>query len=212
VVTVFEGDGALPADDEAAAIWAEVTGFPDERIIKLRRGRQLLADGRHRPLRPLHRDPLLDGRRTSPTSQASIRSPRVDGAGWFEIWNLVFMQFERQFEDGSWCRCPRPVIDTGMGLERVCVVQGVLSNYDTDLLRPVVDLAAVISGKTLRRLAGDDDVSMRVIADHARTTAFLISEGVFPDRVGRSYVLRRVMRRAIRHGHRLGIDKPFLHE
>ena len=107
---------------------------------------------------------------------------------------------------------PAPSIDTGAGLERLAVVQqGVLSNYDTDLLRPLVDLAAELSGKTYRRSPSEDDVSMRVIADHARTTAFLISEGIFPDRDGRPYVLRRVMRRAIRHGHRLGIEEPFLH-
>ena len=107
---------------------------------------------------------------------------------------------------------PAPSIDTGAGLERIAVVkQGVLSNYDTDLLRPIVDLASEISGKRYKGSQSDDDVSMRVIADHARTTAFLISEGVFPDKDGRSYVLRRVMRRAIRHGHRLGIGEPFLH-
>jgi alanyl-tRNA synthetase len=99
-----------------------------------------------------------------------------------------------------------------MGLERLSVVkQGVLSNYDTDLLRPLVELAAEISGKRYGRSDAPDDVSMRVIADHARAAAFLIAEGVFPDRDGRSYVLRRVMRRAIRHGHRLGIEEAFFH-
>jgi alanyl-tRNA synthetase len=138
--------------------------------------------------------------------------PTPDGRGWFELWNLVFMQFDRQ-ADGRLVPLPAPSIDTGAGLERVCVVaQDVLSNYDTDLLRPVVDLASTISGKRYTASQGEDDVSMRVIADHARTTAFLISEGIFPDRVGRPYVLRRVMRRAIRHGHRLGIGEPFLHE
>jgi alanyl-tRNA synthetase len=100
-----------------------------------------------------------------------------------------------------------------MGLERITsVLQGTTSNYDTDLLRPLVDKAAAISKKSYHGTQADDDTSMRVIADHARTAAFLIAEGVFPDRAGREYVLRRVMRRAVRHGHRLGITRPFLHE
>jgi alanyl-tRNA synthetase len=129
-----------------------------------------------------------------------------------ELWNHVFMQFERD-QLGKLEPLPAPSIDTGAGLERLaCVMQGVRSNYDTDLLRPIVELAARISRKRYGGSLAPDDVSMRVIADHARTTAFLISEGIFPDRDGRAYVLRRVMRRAIRHGHRLGIEQPFLHE
>jgi len=122
------------------------------------------------------------------------------------------MQFDRS-ADGVLTKLPAPSIDTGAGLERLsAVAQGVFSNYDTDLLRPVVDLASQISGKKYRGTLEPDDVSMRVIADHARTAAFLIAEGVFPDREARPYVLRRVMRRAIRHGHRLGINKLFFHE
>ena len=108
---------------------------------------------------------------------------------------------------------PAPSIDTGAGLERMaCVTQGKTNNYDTDLLRVLVDRASELSGKRYGGTMDQDDVSMRVIADHARTTAFLIAEGVMPDRSGKEYVLRRVMRRAIRHGHRLGIERPFLHE
>jgi alanyl-tRNA synthetase len=132
-----------------------------------------------------------------------------------EIWNLVFMQFERHEENGQLvtANLPKPCVDTGAGLERVtAVLSGKTSNYDTDGLRALVDEAARLSGKAYTGTQGDDDVSMRVIADHARTTAFLIAEGVFPDRATREYVLRRVMRRAVRHGHRLGIAKPFLHE
>jgi alanyl-tRNA synthetase len=140
------------------------------------------------------------------------QEPGADGRGWVELWNLVFMQFDRQ-RDGNLVKLPAPSIDTGMGLERIsCVLQNVVSNYDTDLLRPIVDLAASIARKRYGGTLNDDDVSLRVIADHARTTAILISEGVFPDRAERSYVLRRVMRRAIRHGHRLGIERLFLHE
>jgi alanyl-tRNA synthetase len=129
-----------------------------------------------------------------------------------EIWNLVFMQFERH-AGGRLEPLPRPSIDTGMGLERIaCVLQDKTSNYETDLLRALVDKAASISGKRYGSGMSADDVSMRVIADHARLSAFCLAEGVMPDTNGREYVLRRVMRRAIRHGHRLGIEKPFLHE
>lgn len=211
VVTVFGGEqGLAPADDEAAAIWKDVTGFPSERIIRCGAKDNFWQMGDTGPCGPcseIHYCLGLDD--IDPRTFGD--EPSADGRGWFELWNLVFMQFERH-ADGRMDPLPAPSIDTGAGLERIAVVkQGVLSNYDTDLLRPVVDLAAEISGKRYRGSQGDDDVSMRVIADHARTTAFLISEGVFPDRDGRSYVLRRVMRRAIRHGHRLGIEEPFFH-
>ncbi|HMJ14643.1 MAG TPA: alanine--tRNA ligase, partial [Polyangiaceae bacterium] len=135
------------------------------------------------------------------------------GYGWIEIWNLVFMQFERRVKDGALDPLPAPSIDTGAGLERLAsVVQQKTSNYDTDLLAELVARAAQLSRKRYGASMAPDDVSMRVIADHARTTAFLIAEGTLPDRTGRPYVLRRVMRRAIRHGHRLGIAEPFLHE
>ena len=211
VVTVFGGEeGFAPADDEAAAIWKDVTGFPDERIIRCGAKDNFWQMGDTGPCGPcseLHYCLGLDD--IDPRTFGE--EPAADGRGWFELWNLVFMQFDRQ-SDGQMKPLPAPSIDTGAGLERIAVVkQGVLSNYDTDLLRPIVDLAAEISGKRYRDSQSDDDVSMRVIADHARTTAFLISEGVFPDKDGRAYVLRRVMRRAIRHGHRLGIHEPFLH-
>ncbi|KPK66651.1 MAG: alanyl-tRNA synthetase [Gemmatimonas sp. SG8_38_2] len=211
VVTVFGGEqGLAPADDEAAAIWKDVTGFPVERIIRCGAKDNFWQMGDTGPCGPcseIHYCLGLDD--VDPRTFGE--EPSADGRGWFELWNLVFMQFERH-ADGQMDPLPAPSIDTGAGLERIAVVkQGVLSNYDTDLLRPVVDLAAEISGKRYRGSQRDDDISMRVIADHARTTAFLISEGVFPDKDGRSYVLRRVMRRAIRHGHRLGIEEPFFH-
>ena len=211
VVTVFGGEeGLAPADDEAAAIWKDVTGFPDERIIRCGAKDNFWQMGDTGPCGPcseVHYALGLDD--IDPRTFGE--EPAADGRGWFELWNLVFMQFERH-AGGKMEELPAPSIDTGAGLERIAVVkQGVLSNYDTDLLRPIVDLASEISGKRYKGSQSDDDVSMRVIADHARTTAFLISEGVFPDKDGRSYVLRRVMRRAIRHGHRLGIGEPFLH-
>jgi alanyl-tRNA synthetase len=211
VVTVFGGEpGYGPADEEAAAIWKDVTGFPPERIIRCGAKDNFWQMGDTGPCGPcteIHYCLGLDD--VDPRKFGE--EPTPEGRGWFELWNLVFMQFDRQ-ADKSLLDLPAPSVDTGAGLERVCVVkQDVLSNYDTDLLRPMVDLAAEISGKKYRGTQGDDDVSMRVIADHARTAAFLISEGIFPDREGRAYVLRRVMRRAIRHGHRLGIEEPFLH-
>jgi alanyl-tRNA synthetase len=211
VVTVFGGEeGLAPADDEAAKIWADVTGFSKDRIIRCGAKDNFWQMGDTGPCGPcseIHYCLGLD--EIDPRTFGD--EPAPDGRGWFELWNLVFMQFERH-EDGEMISLPAPSIDTGAGLERIAVVsQGVLSNYDTDLFRPLVDLAAEISGKRYGSSQSDDDVSMRVIADHARTTAFLISEGVFPDKDGRAYVLRRVMRRAIRHGHRLGIGEPFLH-
>ena len=211
VVTVFGGEkGLAPADNDAAKIWANVTGFSKDRIIRCGAKENFWQMGDTGPCGPsseIHYCLGLDD--IDPRTFGE--EPAPDGRGWFELWNLVFMQFERH-QDGKLVSLPAPSIDTGAGLERIAVVlQGVLSNYDTDLLRPVVDLAAEISGKRYRSSQSDDDISMRVIADHARTTAFLISEGVFPDKDGRAYVLRRVMRRAIRHGHRLGIGEPFLY-
>src|SRR4029079_4572441 len=129
--------------------------------------------------------------------------------------NLVFMQFERTLDDGvaRLDPLPAPSVDTGAGLERLAsVCAGQLSNYDTDVLRALIDRAAGLACKSYGASRSPDDVSLRVIADHSRTTAFLIAEGIVPDRTGREYVLRRVMRRAIRQGPRLAIKEPFLHE
>jgi len=211
VVTIFEGDAGTPADEEAANIWAEVTGFGPERIIRMGAKDNFWSMGETGPCGPCTEIHYWMGS-GDPDLSKFDQEPGVDGAGWVEIWNNVFMQFDRQ-SDGSLVPLPAQSVDTGMGLERICAaVQGVVSNYDTDLLRPLVDEAARISGKTYGGTLEKDDVSMRVIADHARTAAFLISEGVFPDKDGRAYVLRRVMRRGIRHGHRLGIEQPFLHQ
>ncbi|HZF48065.1 MAG TPA: alanine--tRNA ligase [Polyangiaceae bacterium] len=211
VITVFKGEEGLPADDEAAAIWRKVTGFGDDRILRLGAADNFWAMGDTGPCGPCSEIHFFHG--SEPDVARFGEEPRSDGSGWTEIWNLVFMQFERPEKDAPLVALPAPSIDTGMGLERIAsVLQDVRSNYDTDLLHGLVDKAASISGKRYTGSSADDDVSMRVIADHARTTAFLIAEGVMPERQRREYVLRRVMRRAIRHGHRLGIDKPFLHE
>jgi alanyl-tRNA synthetase len=125
------------------------------------------------------------------------------------LWNLVFMQFERS-ADGAMTPLPRPSIDTGAGLERIAaILQGVVSNFDTDLLRPVIATVEELTGKRYGA-DHDADVSMRVIADHARATAFLVSDGVLPSNEGRGYVLRRILRRGLRHGRLLGLEEPFM--
>ncbi len=211
VVTVFGGENGVPADDEAAALWAEVTGFGPDRIIRLGAKDNFWSMGDTGPCGPCTEIHFWVGD-GEPELARFGEEPGADGRGWVELWNLVFMQFER-FADGTLTPLPAQSVDTGAGLERLtCAAMGVVSNYDTDLLRPIVEVAARISGKTYGGTLAPDDVSMRVIADHARTAAFLISEGIFPDKDGRSYVLRRVMRRAIRHGHRLGIHELFFHE
>ena len=210
LVTYFGGEAGLPADEEARDLWRKTANLPDERIRALGASDNFWSMGDTGPCGPSSEIFYYFGDDTPDPSKLGDE-PREDGSGWVEIWNHVFMQFERA-SDGTLTPLPAPSIDTGMGLERICcAVQNVRSNYDTDLLRPIVELASEIAKKPYGASLSQDDISMRVIADHARATAFLIAEGVFPDREGRPYVLRRVMRRAIRHGHRLGIDQPFLH-
>jgi len=211
IVTVYNGEGGFPADDEAAEIWRKVTGFGDDRIRRLGLADNFWTMGDTGPCGPCSEIHYFHG--GEPDLARFGEEPRIDGSGWTEIWNNVFMQYNRSEKDGPVEPLPAPSIDTGMGIERiVSVLQGVTSNYDTDLLRGLVEKAAELSGKPYGASTSDDDVSMRVIADHARTTAFLMAEGVMPEKQRREYVLRRVMRRAIRHGHRLGIERPFLHE
>ncbi len=218
VFTVFGGEDGVAADDEARALWKKVAGVGDDRVFGMGKADNFWQMGETGPCGPCtevhyYLGELAEGE--SPDYTTFGQEPDPSGRGWFEIWNLVFMQFERTLEGGveRLAPLPAPCVDTGMGLERITsVVQGKTTNYDTDLLRAIVEKASQVAGKPYGGSQADDDVSMRVIADHARTTAFLIAEGVFPDRDGRSYVLRRVMRRAIRHGHRLGIARPFLHE
>jgi alanyl-tRNA synthetase len=213
VVTVFRGEGAVPADDEARAVWRKVTGFGDDRIIGLGPEDNFWQMGETGPCGPCSEIHFFHGDHPDPSTFGSEPSP--DGTGWVELWNLVFMQFERSLEGGEpkLTPLPAPCIDTGAGLERLSgALSGQRSTYETDLFRPLIERAAAIAKKNYRASNDEDDVSMRVIADHARAAAFLIADGVMPDRTGREYVLRRVMRRAVRHGHRLGIDRPFLHE
>ncbi|HHH29519.1 MAG TPA: alanine--tRNA ligase, partial [Polyangiaceae bacterium] len=179
VVSVFEGEGELPADDEAVALWKEIGGLSDERIFRCNAKENFWSMGATGPCGPCTEVYYFIGE-GEPDLSLFGAEPTADGRGWVEIWNLVFMQFLRH-EDGTSTPLPAPSVDTGMGLERLaCVLQNVVSNYDTDLLRPIVDLASEISGIPYGGTLEPHDVSMRVIADHARTTAFMISEGVFP--------------------------------
>ena len=210
-ITYYRGDDSIPRDDEAAAIWKKVTGFGDDRLIALGED-NFWQMGDTGPCGPSSEIFFCNGPNIDPSKLELEQDEH--GNGWMEIWNLVFMQFERAKVDGKiiTSRLPKPSIDTGAGLERLAsVVQGKKTNYDVDLLRGLVEEASSISGKVYGGTMSPDDVSMRVIADHARTSAFLIAEGLSPEKTGREYVLRRVMRRAIRHGHRLGIEQPFLH-
>ncbi len=203
-VTVFKGDDTAPADDEAAGIWRDVVGVPAERIQRLGAKDNFWAMGDIGPCGPcseIHYD------RGEAFGVADIEN----GERFFELWNLVFMQYMVREPGGSLEPLPHPCIDTGAGLERISsVLQNVETNYDIDIFQPLVEKAAALAN--IRYGAGESDVSLRVIADHARMAAFLIAEGVFPEKTGREYVLRRVMRRAIRHGHRLGINDLFFHE
>ena len=212
VVTVFGGEGEFAADEEAAGLWQRVSGLPTERIFRCGMKDNFWSMGDTGPCGPCSEIHYFHGE-SEPDLARFGEEPGPDGRGWTEIWNLVFMQYERPDKDAAVRPLPAPSIDTGAGLERVAgVVQGVTSNYDTDVLRRLVERVARIADKPYRGSPDPDDVSMRVIADHARATAFLIAEGVMPERQKREYVLRRVMRRAIRHGHRLGIEQPFLHQ
>ncbi|MEP7049904.1 MAG: alanine--tRNA ligase [Pseudomonadota bacterium] len=210
IFTYFKGQNGVPEDTFARDLWRKLTGFGPDRVLGLGDDNFWQA-GDTGPCGPSSEIFFCNGPNVDVNTFGQEQT--VEGYGWMEIWNLVFMQFERSVAGGTLEALPAPSIDTGAGLERLaCVTQGKTSNYDTDLLRSLVDRASELSGKPYRGSMEKDDVSMRVIADHARTTAFLIAEGVMPDRTGREYVLRRVMRRAIRHGHRLGIGRPFLHE
>jgi alanyl-tRNA synthetase len=213
IFTYFKGEDGIEEDAFARDLWQKISGFGPDRVLGLGKADNFWSMGETGPCGPSSEIFFCNGPNVDPSKFSDEQT--VEGYGWMEIWNLVFMQFERSLVGGEYklAPLPAPSIDTGAGLERLaCVTQGKTNNYDTDLLRQLVDRASELSGKRYGGSMDRDDVSMRVIADHARTTAFLIAEGVMPDRSGKEYVLRRVMRRAIRHGHRLGIEKPFLHE
>ena len=197
-VTVFEDD------DEAADLWLRDVGIPAERFARIGASDNFWAMGDTGPCGPCSEifydhGPEVDG--------GPPGSPDADGDRYVEIWNLVFMQYNRDIS-GKDAPLPKPSVDTGMGLERLAaILQGVHSNYETDLFQSLIQASA--------QIVGTDDTnhnSLKVIADHIRSTAFLITDGVTPSNEGRGYVLRRIIRRAIRHGHQLGATEPFMHK
>jgi alanyl-tRNA synthetase len=196
-------------DDEAYDLWHGTMGIPASRIVRFDEKDNFWAMGPTGPCGPCSEIIYDQGEGVGcgrPECAVGCDCDR-----FLEIWNLVFMQFN-QDEGGIRLPLPKPSIDTGMGLERLAaVVQGVVSNYDTDLFRPVLAEISRLSGVSPGTSAAQD-AAMRVIADHARATAFLIADGILPSNEGRGYVLRRIMRRALRHGKKLGFEAPFLHK
>jgi alanyl-tRNA synthetase len=200
-VSVFEDD------DEAFTIWQERIGLPAERIVRMGEKDNFWAMGETGPCGPCSEIIIDQGEEMGCGS--STCGVGCDCDRFLELWNLVFMQYNRE-QDGRLSPLPKPSIDTGMGLERIAaVVQGVQSNYDTDLFQGIIERVKEISGARYGADA-DKDVSIKVIADHARAVTFLLADGVFPANEGRGYVLRRIIRRALRHGKLLGIEGPCL--
>ncbi|NMA98638.1 MAG: alanine--tRNA ligase, partial [Phyllobacteriaceae bacterium] len=200
MVTVYQDD------DEALELWKKIAGLSEDRIVRLGAKSNFWQMGDTGPCGPCseifydHGDKVWGG---------PPGSPEEDGDRWIEIWNLVFMQFE-QHADGSRTGLPRPSIDTGMGLERIAaVMQGVHDNYDIDLFKALIGAAANATNSDVN---GPGNRSLRVIADHLRSMSFLIAEGVLPSNEGRGYVLRRIMRRAMRHATLLGASEPTIYK
>jgi alanyl-tRNA synthetase len=214
-VTIFKGEQGVPRDEEAEKFWRE-QGVPQDRIFAMGMKDNFWAMGDTGPCGPCSEIHYDMGPEASDEGHTDCKFPCECGR-YVEIWNLVFMQFDRN-PQGELTPLPKPSIDTGMGLERVsAVLQRVLSNYDTDLFTPLIKRAAELTGTELRKELETENrtrsaASLRVIADHARACTFLISDGVLPANEGRGYVLRKILRRGIRHGRLLGQDKPFMHE
>ena len=196
-------------DDEAYNIWHKSIGVPNERIIRLGEKDNFWSMGDTGPCGPCS-EILIDRGESyscnSPDCKAGCECDR-----YLEIWNLVFMQYNRD-ADGKMTPLPKPSIDTGMGLERIAsVIQNKPTNFDTDLFTPIFDVIQDLSNKEFGT-SNDIDIPMKVIADHSRASAFLINDGILPSNEGRGYVLRRIMRRAIRYGRQIGLSNPFLHQ
>ena len=207
-VTIFNGEGGVPRDAEAYELWV-AEGVDKSRIFEFGLKENFWQMGDTGPCGPsseIHYD-----MGPAASDQGHTDCPfGCDCGRYVEIWNLVFMQFDRD-ASGKLNPLPKPSIDTGMGLERVtAVLQGVISNYDTDLFQKIIGAAAALAGIAY---SADfkADASLRIIADHSRAATFLISDGVLPSNDGRGYVLRKIIRRAVRHGRLLGISKPFLY-
>ena len=190
-------------DDEAAGLWPEVTPMPAERVIRLGDESNFWAMGETGPCGPCSEIFYDFG------SELGPGTPADNEERYLEIWNLVFMQFDRS-ADGTLTPLPAPSVDTGMGLERIAaVVQGVYSNYESDLFTPILDAIATRIGRAYEP-DGETGVSFRVLADHVRAATFLIGDGVYPSNEGRGYVLRRIIRRAVRHYWLLDVREPVL--
>lgn len=202
-VTIFQDD------DDAFKLWQQETDVPAARIIRMGEKENFWSMGDTGPCGPcseIHYDRGVSYSCGHPECGLGV----CDCDRWMEIWNLVFMQFNRD-ENGVMTPLPRPSIDTGMGLERITsILQGVDSNFDTDLFVPIIKVVEDLTGKKYDR--GEGGFPFRVIADHSRTCTFLIADGVLPSNDGRGYVLRRILRRAVRFGQLLGIDEPFLYK
>ncbi|MDX2158833.1 MAG: alanine--tRNA ligase [Hyphomicrobiaceae bacterium] len=199
IITVYS------EDEEAAALWRKIAGFSDDKIIRIPTSDNFWSAGDTGPCGPCSEIFIDQGDKLQGGPPGS---PDADGDRFLEFWNLVFMQFD-QVAPGHRQPLPRPSIDTGMGLERIsAILQGVYSNYDTDLFRALIEASVSETGVPAK---GDKTPSHRVIADHLRASSFLIADGVLPSNEGRGYVLRRIMRRAMRHAHLLGAKDPLMH-
>jgi alanyl-tRNA synthetase len=210
-VTIFRGEEGVPRDAEAHGFWQEHVAA--DRILELSAKDNFWAMGDTGPCGPCSEIHVHQGDDLPCVEEAeggTCKGVECECDRWLEIWNLVFMQFDRD-SSGKLTPLPAPCVDTGMGLERVsAVAQGHRSNYDTDLFTPLFAAIGKLCGKTYGASASADDMSMRVIADHMRATTFLVGDGVIPGNEGRGYVLRKIMRRALRHGRRLGIEGAVL--
>ena len=211
--TIFKGDSGIARDDEAAEIWQKFV--PAGRITELGLAENFWQMGDTGPCGRCSEIHFFRGNHVACEEEIAGRPCRgIDCScdRYVEVWNNVFMEFDRQ-ADGTLKPLPAPSIDTGMGLERItAVIQGKLSNYDTDLFTPILEAIGKLAGREYRATLEDpSDVSMRVIADHLRAMTFLIADGVVPSNEWRGYVLRKIMRRAMRHGKKLGCTEPFLH-
>src|SRR5881396_573460 len=214
-VTIFKGEGPVPRDVEAYNLWL-AQGVAKDRIFEFGLKDNFWQMGDTGPCGPCSEIHYDMGPAASDQGHTDCAFG-CDCGRYVEIWNLVFMQFDRD-ASGKLTRLPKPSIDTGMGLERIAaVLQGVISNYETDLFVPLIKRAADLTGTSLEKELDKEAhtksaASLRVIADHSRAATFLISDGVLPSNEGRGYVLRKIIRRAITHGRLLGQTKPFLHE
>jgi alanyl-tRNA synthetase len=232
-VTIFEGDAQVPRDDEAEQFWIEA-GVPKERIFEMSAKDNFWQMGETGPCGPCS-EIYFDLGLEAADEPGTDKPFPLDEQRYVEIWNLVFMQFDRTIDAATGgaqlTPLPKPSIDTGMGLERIAaVLQGVTSNFETDLFTPLIAKAAELTsyedaavGSPMANLANfnvhqmmekqmHDEASLKIIADHARAATFLISDGVIPLNEGRGYVLRKILRRGIRHGRLLGQEQPFMHE